>query len=72
VAKTISPFNAARRRQLKETNMKRTLTSLIFGDRRRREYLNMLQMDDRLLADAGTSRAEILSRIKASHRSFRG
>lgn len=45
--------------------MKRTLTSLIFGDPRRREYRNMLQMDDRLLADAGISRAEILSRIKA-------
>ena len=55
-----------------ENNMKRTLTSLIFGDPRRREYRNMLQMDDRLLADAGISRAEILSRIKASHRSFRG
>ena len=52
--------------------MKRTLTSLIFGDRRRREYRNMLQMDDRLLADAGTSRVELLSLINAFPGPFRG
>ena len=39
--------------------MKNLLTSLLATGRLRRQYQSLLNLDDRLLADAGVTRAEI-------------
>ncbi len=50
--------------------MRRWLVSIILASRRRRRYQSMLELDDRLLADAGTTRAE-LARLAAGHRTVK-
>ena len=47
--------------------MKLWLASILFAARQRSRYHAMLELDDRLLADAGVTRAEI-SRLAAVHR----